>query len=284
MSETDDYPLRAHVEMYGYDTVRYAVAKADSVLTLHAEMTGFQAFLRSFRKQVPVVQVDMTSQGTKRAVALADITESLRQQIGPNSIRNITLARDSLRLELTERYHKTYRVDLGNVDFSFADQYGLYGEPVVKPEDVTLYGPKEALDRITSVSAISYKVVNISSSGSYEIPLDDSWRDYGDIRSSATAVTVHLPVEAYVDREYSVPIEVVGADTNVHYRIYPEEATVHVWVPKSALDKTPEFRVAIDYQDILNHESTQTPRLLEFPSYLRPRSLEPSQVECVIIR
>ena len=149
---------------------------------------------------------------------------------------------------------------------------------------MTLYGPKEALDRITSVSAISYKVVNISSSGSYEIPLDDSWRDYGDIRSSATAVTVHLPVEAYVDREYSVPIEVVGADTNVHYRIYPEEATVHVWVPKSALDKTPEFRVAIDYQDILNHESTQTPRLLEFPSYLRPRSLEPSQVECVIIR
>ena len=185
---------------------------------------------------------------------------------------------------LAERHHRTYRPRLDHVEFSFAEQYGLYGQPTVTPAEVTLYGTEESLAGIEDVFVAKAAVKDIKASGSYTLRLEPVWEGRVDVKPSCREVSVFVPVEAYVERDFRVPIKVTGADTTVELRVYPEEAVLHVWVAQRDLQRTPDFAVSIDYSDVLAHKSDLTPRLTEFPSYVRLRNMEPQTVQCVIIK
>ena len=284
MSEVHEYPLRVRVEMTGYDTVRYAVVRADTVLTLQTEMSGFNAAAIDLLDLRRSVSVDMADDGLYRSVALADINDHLRQQLASIGVRRLAGLHDSLRLVLAERQHRTFRVSLDSVRFSFSEQYGLYGEPRVTPSTVTLYGPDSVLESIGDVQVMPASFEDISATATYRLKLDPVWERVGDVRTSATEVEVYLPVEAYVEREYRIPIEVDGVDSTVRLRLYPDEVRVSVWVARCDLDHMPEFRVAINYADVLAGNGHLKPQLVRFPSWVRPRSVVPEEVQCVVIK
>lgn len=283
MSEEKEYPLNVHVEMTGYDTVRYAVLQADTAIQLQVKMDGFNAAAISLLHIRPSVSVEMDDKGLNRAVALADLADNLRGQLSSLGVRNVSVGRDSLRLRLAELGHCTYRVLLDSVDFSFSKQYGLYGEPRVTPATVTLYGADSVLATISELHVARTKISDISATSTYRLPLEPVWERLGDVRTTATEVEVYLPVEAYVEREYTASIEVLGADSSKRLRLYPNEARIRAWVAQCDLERNPEFKVAINYSDVLAGVDRLVPRLVQFPSWLRPRSVEPSEVQCVII-
>ena len=284
MSEEHEYPLDVNVEMTGYDTVRYAVLQADTSLHMQVEMSGFNAAAISLLKLRPSVSVDMIDEGLYRSVALADVSDNLRGQLSSLGVKRVVSGRDSLRLQLAERGQRTFRVLLDSVDFSFSDQYGLYGQPSVTPATVTLYGADSVLATIGELQVAHVKLEDISQTSTFRLPLFSVWEHLGDVRTTATEVDVYVPVEAYVEREYSAPIEVIGSDSTVRMRLYPDMAKVRVWVAQRDLDRVPEFRVAIDYADVLAGGDRLEPRLVSFPSWVRPRSVEPAEVHCVIIK
>lgn len=278
MTETDSYTLPVRVEMTGYDTLRYAVVRADTAVTLRIECNGYNALLHSIRSERPTLRVDMS---TRQAVAGSEICEIARHQL--MGLRNASTDKDSLRLILAERSQRTYRPLLDDVEFAFAEQYGLYGEPSVSPAEVTLYGPASDLQKIDELRIEATTIDGISASGSYRLRLQPEWENYADVHPSVKEVDVYVPTETYVEREYKVPIQVVDADNDVELHLYPEVATLHVWVAQRDLEHMPEFEVTIDYADVVAHRPL-TPRLTKFPTYLRPRSLEPAEVQCVVIR
>lgn len=278
MSEENEYPLEVRVEMVGFDTVRYAVVSADTLLPLQVTMSGFNAFLNSYRQQH--VEVAVPEEGDAVEVA------SLRQQF----IRSILGAKevsstvDSLRVVLAPRGQRTFCPRIDNVNFAFTDQHGLYGEPTVTPAEVTLYGPDEVLAQIKELKVAATNIRDISASATYHLPLEPVWQQYADVYPSVTEMAIYLPVEAYVEKDYRVPITVLGADSTVSLRLYPEVATVRAWVAQRDLLREPEFVVAVNYSDIFLNEGHLAPRLVEFPSFVRPRNVEPSEIQCVVIQ
>lgn len=284
MSDVREYPLHVRVEMTGYDTVRYAVVHADTALSLQTEMSGFNVAAMQILGLKRTVSVEMNDDGLRRAVALSDINDNLRQQLAAIGVRRINAGRDSLRLVLAERQHRTFRVSLDSVHFSFSEQYGMYGEPKITPAVITLYGADSILATIDAVHVERMDIDNISATATYRLKLDPVWERIGDVRASAKEVEVYLPVEPYVEREYHAPIVVDGADSSVRLRLYPDEARVRVWVAQRDLERIPEFKVAISYDDVLAGANHLTPRLVQFPSWVRPRSVEPREVQCVIIK
>ena len=284
MSEPHEYPLHVQVDIEGVDTVRYAIVYADTALNLNVEMPGFNAAMVSILDKKPLIKVDMTRGGMRRALAIEDLNDNLRQQLAIYGVKRVVAGRDSIRLRLAERSHRTLPVRLDSVDFSFSEQYGLYGEPKVSPAQVTLYGADSLLATIDEVQVARAHIAGIAATATYRLALDPVWQRLGDVKTSDTEVDVYLPVEAYVEREYTVPIEVAGADTSVRLRLYPAEAKVRAWIAKRDLQRTPEFRVTIDYKEVLAGATRQKPRLLEFPAWLRPRSVEPDEVQCLIIK
>lgn len=284
MSEVHEYPLHVRVEMSGYDTVRYAVVHADTALTLQTEMSGFNAAAIDLLDLTRRVEVEMPDEGLYRSVALVDINDQLRQQLAQIGVRRISPMHDSLRLVLAERRHRTLRVSLDSVRFAFSKQYGLYGEPRVSPSAVTLYGPDSILATLDVLQVEPASFSDIASTATYRLRLDPVWERLGDVRPSVKEVEVYLPVEAYVEREYRVPIEVDGADSTVRLRLYPDEVRISAWVAQCDLERMPEYRVAINYADVLAGNGHLKPQLVQFPSWVRPRSVEPSEVQCVVIK
>lgn len=278
LGETDTYTLPVQVEMTGYDTVRYAVVRADTSLTLRVESNGYNALLQSIRGERPTLKVDMSGRHT---VSGSELCELARRQL--HGLKSVSTDRDSLRLTLAERSSRAFTPVIDDVEFAFAEQYGLYGQPTVSPAEVILYGPEADLESIKDVRLAASKIEDISESGHYRLRLKPVWEQFADVHPSVCEVDVYVPVETYVEREYKVPIEVTDADTTVELRLYPEEATLHVWVAQRDLYRVPEFAVTIDYADVVAHRRL-TPRLTQFPTYLRPRSVEPAEVQCVIIR
>lgn len=278
MSEHNEYPMKVRVEMVGFDTVRYAVASADTVLPLKVTMSGFNAILNSYHQ--PELQVTVPEECD--AVAVSDLRKQLLHVI--LGAKEVTSPVDSLHVVLAPRGQRAYQPRIDDVEFTFTEQHGLYGEPTVTPSEVILYGPDEVLAQIPVLKVAATSIRNISESGTYRLSLEPVWRQYADVHPSCTEVEVHLPVEAYVEKEYRVPVTVLGADTSVSLRLYPEVATVRVWVAQRDLHRELDFVVAVNYDDILTHEGCLTPHLMEFPSYVRPRSVEPAEIQAVVIQ
>ncbi len=282
MMEPTEYPVRVHVEMEGYDTVRYALVKADTVLTLKVKTDGYRAMLYGLRHEEPAIKIVLDDEGLRHSVPAEDLYAQLKAQM--YGVISVSGNIDSMRVVLAERHHRTFRPRLDKVDFSFAEQYGLYGQPEVTPAEVTLYGTEESLAGIEDVFVAKAAVKGIKASDSYRLPLEPVWESRVDVKPSCREVSVYVPVEPYVERDYRVPIKVTGADTNVELKVYPEEAVLHVWVAQRDLQRTPNFTVSIDYSDVMAHKSDLTPRLTEFPGYVRLRSIEPQTVQCLIIK
>ena len=243
MSESMDYTVPVKIRYVGYDTVRYALADADTVLPMRITSSGYVAFLMGQMETSPEVQVSIKGNSLQSAIGTDSLYAAVRQSV--TGIKDVSCSIDSLRVTLVERGSKTFRPTLDAVSFEFAERYGLYGEPVVTPAEVVLYGPEEVLSAIGSLPVATTTVSGISKSQSYTLPLEPVWEQYGDVRPSCTEVQVFVPVESFVERTYKVPIMVDGADSSVAVHVYPPEATLHMWVAQRDLHREPELTAAL---------------------------------------
>lgn len=282
MSETVEYRQAVKVSYTGYDTIRYAAVAADTLVEVAIASDGFSALAQSLSRRPLAVSLATEGTPTRRAVAAERLYQAIQERwVG---VKGVSSRYDSLRLTLAERSSRTFSPSIADLDITFAEQYGLYGQPQVSPAEVTLYGPEEVLAQIDEVRVAPAAIHNLTHTASYTLPLDPTWRSLGDVYASVGEVEVSIPVETYIEQAYRVPITVMGADSTVQLRLYPTEATVHVWVARRDLQRTPEFTVTLDYADIVAHKEHLSPTLALFPSYLRPRRVEPKEVQCVIIK
>lgn len=300
MSEDHDYTLRLRVEMTGYDTRRYAVVHADSTLSLTVQSSGFRALLLGLRDELPTVKVNMAGDAVTHYAGVFDGRNCLYRSVAVNrellegclggyGISRSSSEDDSLLLVLTERASRRFRPDISGVEILFSDGYALYGSPKVEPAEVTLYGSPEALAKVTSLKAKAMTLANISLSDVYTVPLDDSWKQEGDIYASTEELKLFIPVEKYVERQYTLPVTVDSPQpvaNGQQLRLYPDNVTLRVWVaqrdvPSVAADR---FTVAVDYADIAAGATSLKPRITRFPESVRVRSIEPAEVQYVIIK
>lgn len=298
MSEVREYSIKVKVEMTGFDRNQYAVVQADSVVTLQVESTGFDSLIYCKQDNPLVLKINMegevirvySRQGEKarlhcRAVAVDDLGDRIAGELSRNGMRQVGSAKDSLRLVLSERKSKVFRVDISDVNVSFAESYGLYGEPIVSPAEVTLYGDEATLSRIEAVKALPANINRLMRSGTFTLPLDTSWRS-NDVFASTDKVTLKVSVEQYVEREYMLPIEVSEFDSAIRLNLYPDKVALRVWVPRHDIASVTadKFSVSVDYRDVISRASKLRVRLTRFPQTIRVHSLTPEEVKYVVIK
>lgn len=298
MSEVREYPLEVRVEMKGFDKSRYAVLQADSTVTIQVSSTGFNALLYKMKGKTLVLPLNVNGEGMRkylrsgkngdrlcRSVAVDDLGNQLASQLTKMGMHMKGSAKDSLRIVLAERKSKVFPVDISSVETSFAEGYGLYGEPSVNPAEVTLYGDEETLSQIDRVTVKPLKINDLKGNGSYTLTIDTAWRG-NDIYASTDKVTLYVPVEQYVEREFELPIALEGADSVVRVNLYPDKVTLHVWVPRPdvATMTAERFSVSVDYRDVMVHAAKLKPRLTRFPQKVRFHSLSPAEVGYVVIK
>ena len=298
MSEVREYPLKVKVEMTGFERSRYAVLQADSVVTLQVASTGFKAFLYEKKDDPVKLKLDVNDDGVRyyvrqgesgkllcRAVAVDDLGDLLTTELSSRGMHLVGSAKDSLRLVLSERKSKVFRVDISNVNISFAEGYGLYGESMVTPSEVTLYGDEESLSRIEKVAVKPLVVRNLKEGNTYSLDIDTNWHG-SDVYASVDKVMLQVHVEQYVEREYEIPVSVEGLDSLMRINLYPDKVALRVWIPQRDIASVTaeRFSVSVDYRDVTARASKLKARLTRFPQKVRVHSLTPEEVNYVVIK
>lgn len=298
MSEVREFSLRVRVELTGFDKGRYAVEQADSTLTLQVESSGYRALLYSLKGDAIVFTLDVRGESVRRswrqkeqgggfygAVSVKDLGEEFSNELTERGMRQVGSGKDSLRVVLSERKSKELVVDISRVDVTFAEGYGLYGEPTVTPGHVTLYGDEATLRRIDRVYVAERSIHELRHTGRFMLALDTTWGG-SDVYASTDKVLLTVPVEQFVEREYSIPIKVEGMDSAVRVNLYPDKVSLRVWVPRcdNASVTADDFLVKVNYGEVATGVSGLKARLVRFPQMVRVHSLSPEEVKYVVIK
>lgn len=283
MSEHGDYPLEVGVEWQGYDTTRYVVTHQDTLLPVTINSNCFLAIGRyhAAKRQQFIIK---TSGDTVVKVNDA-LFNDIKRQFGFHSIYGFKSSVDQLSITLVERQRRPYVPQLRNVDFEFAEQCGLSGNPVLKPDTVWLYGAKEHLDQITSLYTKEARFAQISDSCYRMLALEPVWQSYPDVRPSVDSVRLFLPVDRYVEKTLTVPVRFQGGGLQSEVRLYPERVDVTLWVPIGLYDdiNADQVHVAVDYPAAKSAKELPVLATL-FPSNTRVKQISPSSIQYVIIQ
>ena len=283
MSEHHDYPLSVHVEWVGYDTARYVVTHADTLLPLTIRSNCFLAISRYTAVKQHPYQITASSDTTvKVGGALFD---DLLQQFAFHGTHGISSNIESLSLSLVERGRKGYMPQLRNIQFDFAEQCGLSGSPVIEPDTVWLYGDPVLLQQIPELVTTPAHLTQLNDSCHVTLALDPVWQRYPDLRSSADSIRLFLPIDRFVEKTLSVPVRFQCTDNQLQVRLHPERADVTLWVPVKDYDKITfdMVHLAVDYIPGDNAQALPV-RASHFPAGTRVKHISPSTIQYVILR
>lgn len=283
MSEHADYPLQLRVEWTGYDTARYVVTYADTVLPVTINSNCFNAIARHRTARREPYRIAVHGDTTMRvSTALLD---NLLQQMGFSGCHGIFSSSETLRLSLSERQRKAFVPQLSGVEFHFAEQCGLSGAPRLEPDTVWLYGDSASLSKIDRLTTLASDIYGIRDSGYCSLLLDTSWRRYPNLRCSHDTLRLFVPVERYIEKKISVPVTFRCSDQQMRVRLYPERVEVSLWVSKANYPSLYDDMVeAVAEFDPAAPEQVLPVRVTRFPSFARVKGIEPSTLQYVIIK
>lgn len=283
MSEERTFDGTLRIEWVGFDTARYVIAEADQQVPITITSNGFAAMRNNRALRIHPFRISVAAD---TVVQFSDCQRAIVSQVRLHGVRNITSRQATLSLSLSERASHPFVPAIHDVQFEFADGYGLYGRPVVKPDTVWLYGSEETLAKIGQLSIAKTTIDNITTSASYTVPLDPVWERYTDVRPSTTQVEIQVPTAVYSEQTLLLPISLRSEDSDVKLRIYPEQAKVTLWVADQNSNHlaTDMIRLAVDYDNSNTDGDRLAIRAVSFPDFVRIKKIEPEEVRFVIIK
>lgn len=165
-----------------------------------------------------------------------------------------------------------------NVDITYEKQYNRLGKIQLTPDSVTIYGPKNKISSIDNVYTQKLILRNINQNIDTDTPLklDESLNaDYKDIN-------VKIFVEKYTEAVANVPIT---NNFNGKLRLFPDKVKIKyiVTLTDYNLAKESAFKVNIDTSDIKYENNFLPIYLTDYPSNTKILSIEPKEVEYIII-
>lgn len=165
-----------------------------------------------------------------------------------------------------------------NIDISYEKQYNRHGRIQIKPDSITIYGPKSKLKEIDNIYTESISLKNISSNIDINVPLHPEEM----INFDSKEVNIKINVEKYTEAIANVKIE---NNSDRKLRLFPDKVKIKYIVSLTDYNiiKDNSFIISIDTADISSENNFLPVYLIDYPSNTRIISIEPKEVEYIII-
>lgn len=165
-----------------------------------------------------------------------------------------------------------------NIDISYEKQYNRHGRIQIKPDSITIYGPKSKLKEIDNIYTESISLKNISSNIDINVPLHPEEM----INFDSKEVNIKINVEKYTEAIANVKIE---NNSDKKLRLFPDKVKIKYIVSLTDYNiiKDNSFIISIDTADISSDNNFLPVYLIDYPSNTRIISIEPKEVEYIII-
>lgn len=207
------------------------------------------------------------------------VIEKIQQQL-TSEIKIVHVSPDTLFIQLADKFTKLTPVKV-NLELDFEKQFMQVRNLVITPDSVSLSGPKNIIDTISSVYAMPEKLTGLKKNT--ELVLD--LKPMNKIEFSFQKVVVNIPVEKFTEESIKVPLEVINIPDSLFLRTFPTSIEVTYRVGLSDYNKVSEhmFMAVLDYStkgsSIGNKLAVE---LIKVPDYVQVTNFSPKSVEYII--
>ena len=290
MSDSRVYREQYCLIIEGIDRARYAVPSIDSVLTVDITSNGFNALRRGLNKN-RVIHIDASrqiaaskSEEINLSLNINEYIDIIRNQIDMRGVSSMKPVTAELHLTLSQRCSKAFVPQIENVTFQFAAMKGLYGKPVIIPDTVWLYGSQASLDKIDVLRAEQQTIKDIRTSSKHRVKLEAEWRGCADVYASTESIEIFIPVESYIEKAVTVPVTHTMPNSYKRIQLYPSSVKLNCLVTRREYDDINGTEFVVTISGIADSSKYLTPIVREFPANVRVKSIDPPQIQYIIIK
>jgi hypothetical protein len=160
-------------------------------------------------------------------------------------------------------------------------QYLVKGNIIVKPDTISISGPKRILDTISIIKTKHRKLKGVNETITKSFSLAAS-KEY---RTSDKKVVLTIPVEQFTEAEIRVPVTVLNSPDSINIKIFPDAVTVKCLVAVSDYKKIEgiPFEVILDLSKVDLNSSEKIPvGFRNIPPFVSSLRVTPAKVDFLI--
>lgn len=167
-----------------------------------------------------------------------------------------------------------------DTELSAARQYML-GKPMLIPDSVWVYAPRDVADTLRYIQAASVNVQELRDTLVKKVAL----LPIKNVICVPGEVELVVPVSPYAERVFDVPLITVGAPENRRLRTFPSHVKIMVNVGMAQYNSVSkyDFRVGVDFAETVESDAPRLKvHLLDAPPGVKDVRVVPSEVEYFI--
>ncbi|WP_316736521.1 YbbR-like domain-containing protein [Pedobacter aquatilis] len=255
-------------------------SQSDTV-DLKVEGTGWQLLFARLRINPQSISVSLNQLNRRDYVVLSDQLYGINKQL-ESSQKIISVKPDTLYFDFTKRSTKKVNIKLvQNIDF--VNQYGISNDIKLTPEQVTVTGPIEELQKIEAWNTDTLKLVKVQNNATVRVALQHS--TLKNVNIFPSIVEVKLPVDEFTEKTVEVPIKITNNWNYNSIKLYPKKVKVTFLVALGNYEQVDEnfitATVDADEWQKLNHHQL-TVNVSQFPNYCKLVKIVPAKIDFVV--
>lgn len=260
---------------------------SDSFVSVNVTARGFEILELNLSEDMDILDINlenfslMKKDGQEYFVYTDELNKRLADVIGIQE-NNVHFSKNTLSFRMADLQEKKLPVT-NIVQFEFSEQFDLYEKPIFTPETVTVFGPAEILDTLQQVYTQNMEILEVNSNQDIRVKLHNPLPDI--LKFEPEEVSIKIRVEKFTTSSIEVPIDLPGLKQSI--KLFPKTVKIHFKVAQKDYNniRPSQFEVIPDIKNIDIRKAVRLQlRLAKKPGFIRNTTLDPTDVEFLIIK
>lgn len=243
--------------------------------------TGWQMLVSKMNNMNSAIKVDLRSLEYQDYLLLSEQIRAInRSKVYKHEI--VAFDPDTLYFDFSHRRVKRVPVQLA-MKLKYEQQFSQSDDIIITPRYITISGPSNVIDKITSWKTDSLKAENVSESISTRIKLAPVKE--GNIGIYPNSVQVKIPVAEFTEKTIEVPVKLVNNREYYRVNLLPKKVkvTFTTALNKYAGMNEEYFEAEADLNMWKSYGYKMLPvKITQLPDYCRVVKIEPQNVDFII--
>ena len=246
------------------------------------EAVGFQLLGFNFAtKNIDIDIADLTKKKGRSFITHLEYIQQIEGQLS-STMRLVEIEKDTLFFEFKEIGSKEIPVR-PMIKMNMAQNYFIEGPLKIEPASITITGPKDQLDTITTLTTTALVLTDLDADFTRALTIVQP-QSLENMSFSEKTVTVKGMVSRFSENVIEVPVQVINLPKKVRIKTVPESVPVLCKAKIKDLKnlKSDDFKVVTDYLSIARGSGRLTLQLVEIPSNVYSATLIETQVTYIL--
>lgn len=242
---------------------------------------GWQMLLSKMNEENKTIKVDLRTLDSEAYVVLSSQLPQINEE-KPLNNKIIAINPDTLYFDFSNRSIRRVPIQLIKA-LKYQQQFTQSGEIEIKPSYVTISGPSNRIDKITSWKTDTLALENVNETVNSPINLQSPAE--GNISIYPKNVEVTIPVDEFTEKTIEIPVKLVDNYNYFNVKIFPQKIKVTFTTALSKYadvdEKLFEVQANLELWQLYGY-SVLPVKVTRLPAFCKIVKIEPRNIDFII--